>query len=110
MTFNQSSIPAVQIAIMYLLITSVYYYKLFKARRDHTVGDLLGIRSPRQELVAGMAQSPSPCGLALLACLLLAGLVIVELADISQQLLAATLLLLWLLLLLALLRPAPVSR
>ena len=57
-----------------------------------------------------MAQSPSPCGLALLACLLLAGLGIVELADICQQLLAATLLLLWLLLLLALLRPAPVSR
>ena len=57
-----------------------------------------------------MAQSPSPCGLALLVCLLLAGLGIVELADICQQLLAATLLLLWLLLLLALLRPAPVSR
>ena len=47
MTFNQSSIPAVQIAIMYLLITSVYYYKLFKARRDHTVGDLLGILFPQ---------------------------------------------------------------
>ena len=47
MTFNQSSIPAVQIAIMYLLITSVYYYNLFKARRDHTVGDLLGILFPQ---------------------------------------------------------------
>ena len=66
--------------------------------------------SPRQVLVAGMAQSPSPRGLALLVGLLLAGLGIVELADICQQLLAATLLLLWLLLLLALLRPAPVSR
>ena len=64
---------------------------------------------PRQELVAGVVQSPPPCGLALLVGLLLAGLGIVELADICQQLLTATLLFLLLLLLLALQRYPPLS-
>ena len=63
----------------------------------------------RQELVAGMAQSLAPRGLALLVGLLLAGLGIVELADICQQLLTATLLFLLLLLLLALQRYSPLS-
>ena len=85
MTFNQSSIPAVQIAIMHLLTTSVYYYKLKQNSDVITPGVIFQADfSPRQVLVAGMAQSPSPRGLALPVGLLLAGLGIVELADICQ--------------------------